>query len=455
MTSNYSNFQKIENESDFFDGKISHVVAFDHLKFDFSEENKESLKNAIIKNGSISSVELIDLNLNIYSADFVEHYPDILKVILEIDIVNYINSIWKENLEEIELIKATLKDFREQSLSRKVNIQFCFDQIGVSSARFDFEIIADSIKTSKLINLTNDTGDLIDIIIFKKLKKDLFKHISYIKDSNTIYAVHDTYPIIVSTKFNINLKTNKMEIAGISSVNERFLFFSEDIITEKIKNGLSYYKDTLILVGHSATIMLLKRPKRLAKNPEKYIEERINAIEMYYRQKFLLKKVDFSLDRLIEDLGTNNNQNHDIKTLKIKIAKIKNTQIEIESKLDIYRNTRTSVSASFIIFFEILNEIFRLDNHYKFVREKLNACDKMYLGLYNQIRNELMENIQFIVVTIGSLSLILAFIDMVTGENATLKLILILSFILIILILRTTIKDIYNMLLRGRINAFE
>lgn len=461
---------KNEIESDFFNGKISHIVSFDHLKFDFNEENKKLLKNTIIKNVSISSVEPVDLNIDFYSEDFVAKYPQIWKVVLKMDI-KYID-VCKKELEEfreklenhgkklealkqfkLNLCELNLEHCNKKSLSQEVQIEFCFDEIGISSVRFDFEII-NSVKTSNLIDLTNDTGNLVDEVIFKKLKDDLIQSLPKINNNVTLYKSYDTYPIIISTDTNIDIKNNKYEIAGISTLNSLFASFDKETIAMKIKNKFSYYENTLILVGHSATLMLFQNPEITSDTLENYIEERINAIELYRRQKVLLNKIDFSLDNLIEELGKKNSQKTDIKTLKEKMGKVKDTQLDIESKLEIYRNTRTSITASLIMFFDILNETFRLDNHYKFVREKLNTCDNVYQGLYNQLRNELMESIQFIVVILGILSLILVIIDMVLGENGEVKLIVILIFILIILTFKTNIKGIYDRLLKELLKSF-
>lgn len=454
---------KNEKESYFVNGKITHIVSFDHLKFDFNEGNKKLLENTIIKNVSISSVEPVDLNTDFYSEDFVAKYPKIWKVVLKMDF-KYIDEC-KEELEELKekseihgeklealkqsklnICESNLKHSNNKTLSQKVQIKFCFDEIGISSVRFDFKII-NCIKTRDLINLTNDTGNLVDEVIFKRLKDDLIQSLPKINNNGTLYKSYDTYPIIISTNTNIDIKKDECEIAGINTLNPFFTHFDKDTIAMKTKNKFSYYKNTLILIGHSATLMLFQNPE-ITDILENYIEERINAIELYRRQKVLLNKIDLSLDNLIEELGKKNTQNTDIKTLKEKMGKVKDTQLDIESKLEIYRNTRTSITASLIMFFDILNETFRLDNHYKFVREKLNTCDNVYQGLYNQLRNELMESIQFIVVVLGILSLFLVVIDMVLGENGQVKLIVILIFILLILTFRTNIKGIYDRLLK-------
>jgi hypothetical protein len=130
---------------------------------------------------------------------------------------------------------------------------------------------------------------------------------------------------------------------------------------------------------------------------------------MYLRQTNLLKKMDIKLDRQIRKLE-NNTVNQDLKNILKHMDDIKKIQIDIQSKLEIYRNTQTLIIASFVTFFDILNKVFRLDKHYLFVSEKLKACDNISQLLYNQIHNEYMKNIQVIVIVLGVIStLILLF----------------------------------------------
>lgn len=428
------------NESNFSDVVITHVVAFECPKFEF-EEKIDLLRKISFYDVIPSSVEQKHLNNKIFSEIFVERYPKILNVILEINFWNLINQIKiTEKISKLKLINKVL-NINEDFLSRDIRIKISFDQIGISSVRFDFKI-NNQINTSHLIKNANDTSCLVDEILFPELENKFFEILEV--NQKDILKVHDTYTIITTTQSNINLTNNK-EISGIITLTEKYDYFSKDMVKSKLENQFSIYQDTLINIGYTATLMVFKNPDYFTENPEKYINERINALEMYHRQKYLLKKLDIELDVLIRDLEKNFDD-LDINNLKYKMDRIKKTQIDIQSKLEIYRNTRSLTTASFVIFFDIYNNVFHLDKHYKFVLEKLDACDNVYQGLHNQIRNELMEDIQVIVAILGILSLILLFIDISVDEYGIIQLILIPIFISIIWIFRKNILNFYNLL---------
>jgi hypothetical protein len=44
------------------------------------------------------------------------------------------------------------------------------------------------------------------------------------------------------------------------------------IIDEKLKNRLFLYKNNVIFVGYTATVILFKNPEKIAKNPCNYID---------------------------------------------------------------------------------------------------------------------------------------------------------------------------------------
>lgn len=431
--------------------KISNIVAFDHDKFEFTPENIDALRNSIIfKFNTLSvSVEKKRLIKRIYSEMFVERYPEILNILLKIDLVGYINeikSIPNHKLEEFKFLLDFISESCGNSLSRDVEIKICFDKLGISSARFDF-LINQPLETHELIDTAYNTASFVDNLLFPELNS-LINLIPNLTDEK-ILKVHDTYPVICSKNFNSNLSIDKKEIAGIISLNKHYLHFNDEIVKKEMENSFYLYEGALIVFGFSATFMLFQDPERFTKNPDSYIDDRIIALEMYHRQKNLLKKIDTCLDDLIRDLERDSTVNN----LKNQMDIIKKTQIEIQSKLEIYRNTRISVKESFITFFDLLNEVFYLDKHYKFVLEKLDACDEIYQGLYNNARNELMEDIQLIVAILGILSLVILFIDVIIDAEGLIQLVLILIFTGAIWISRRKIIHAFNTLKKQLINS--
>lgn len=429
--------------TEFDNTKIIHIVAFEHLKFKFNPEIINSLQTHTILNVFPLSVERVTLNKDIYSKIFVERYPKILNLIFEINLFDFIR-----NYNNKEKLDSHLKIFNwileNSSINNKVKIKICFDQIGVNSIRFDFKINK-SLETKKLIKIANDTGKFVDEILFCEVKKNITELTKTKVNENSILKVHDTYTVIYSTDSNIDLNNDKKEIAGIISLNDYYSDFNDENVEKKTENEFSLYEGTLIAAGHSATLMIFNNPERFTNNPNNYINERISALEMYHRQKYLLKKLDVDLDNLIREFEENNDFN-EISLLKEKMNKIKKTQIDIQSKLEIYRNTRTSITSSFILFFDILNNTFSLDKHYKFLLEKLDACDKIYQGLYDHTRTEFMEDIQFIVAILGVLSLIILMIDVGIDPDGLIQTILVLVFVIVVWILRKRIMKIFHYL---------
>jgi hypothetical protein len=86
--------------------------------------------------------------------------------------------------------------------------------------------------------------------------------------------------------------------------------------------------------------------------------------------------------------------------------------------------------------FDTLNKVFQLDKYYRFVQEKLNTCNNIYQGLYSEQRNDLMENIQWVVLILGVASIVLIVIgEILFGEDNTYKIIILLLILLITMIL--------------------
>lgn len=432
-------------ESTFFNAKFSHIVAFDHFKFEFNPENIKALKSSTIYN-KIPSVKCKKLNDKIYSKKFVEKYPELLNVSLKINVQDYITQI-NEKGESLFLEEcADVFELCEDSLSPNVLITICFDLIGVSSARFDFEITK-PLKTTALINYANITACFVDTALFSEIK-NLMILIPKVVNKEIKNDVHDTYSVIYSTDSDIDLAACRDEISGIVSLNDAYIHFSKDMVKKKMKNAFSHYENTLIITGYSATFMMFKDLKRLTKKPKRYINELITAVEMYHRQRYLLKTLDIYLDKLIRDLKENKGK-FDNNSLKSKMNEIKKTQIDIQSKLEIYRNTRLSIKASYIMFFDVLNEIFHLDKHYKFVLEKLDVNKSIYESLNEERRNTWMENIQVIIIILGIATVFATFSPLIFGADVNVgEWVIIMLFLLVLGLLLTLY--IY----RKRINQF-
>ena len=83
-------------------------------------------------------------------------------------------------------------------------------------------------------------------------------------------------------------------------------------------------------------------------------------------------KEDFELNELIKNV----NENNENVGLKSEIKKILKMQITIQSELEVYRNTIISITHSYSM--DTLNEVFKTNNEYKFIQEKLETCKSIY-----------------------------------------------------------------------------
>lgn len=445
------------NNNKFENLKISNIVAFEPC-FKFSPENIDALRNSLIFKFNTVSVSFKETKLckRIYSEMFVGRYPKTLDILLKINIAEYIDEIKsfsnpKLEKETYNFLNLISESFKNNYLSQYVELKICFDKMGISSARFDF-LVNQSLEANELIDTAHNTASFIDIILFPELN-NLMRSIPDVIEKITL-KVHDTYTVISSKSYNFE---DRKEIAGIISLNKHYLHFNDEIVKKQMENSFYLYEGALIVFGFSATLMLFQKPERFTETPDEYIDDRILALEMYHRQKNLLKTIDISLDNTIRKLESNlrklESTPHNLNSLKDQMAIIKKPQIDIQSKLEIYRNTRISTKESFITFFDILNNAFYLDRHYKFVLEKLDACDEIYQEIYADARNELMEDIQVIVAILGILSLVILFIDVIIDADGLIQLILILIFAGIIWILRRNIIQAFNTLKKQLINS--
>ncbi len=107
----------------------------------------------------------------------------------------------------------------------------------------------------------------------------------------------------------------------------------------------------------------------------------------------------------------------------------------MESKLEVYRNVRVFSKATFIILFDLLNNVFLLKDHYNYVNEKMNACNLIYQRLDDTRRNQFMGRLQYIILIFGLLSLILVTVQTLDSENYINRIFYIINSILIIIII--------------------
>ena len=104
--------------------------------------------------------------------------------------------------------------------------------------------------------------------------------------------------------------------------------------------------------------------------------------------------------------------------------------------------------------FETLNKVFKTENQYNFVQEKLETCKSIYEGLNEERRNNLMENIQWIVVIIGLTTILLPLLTVsygsTIGPNQTNNIIILIAFVLIIGFILIYVKNRIKRLIRAK-----
>ncbi|MDO8869283.1 MAG: hypothetical protein Q7V10_00870 [Methanobacteriaceae archaeon] len=386
----------------FNNAKITHIVTFD-LTLPSHDLTERSINNAIFF-GDVASISMESLNSEVYDREYLEKTPKILTFRLDFDLFSFINP----------------------ALENEMNITVCFGQNGINSARFDFNLTY-PVMTPELIKISDETGEWVDSFIFHLLKSKIIS-LLIIPAQKPLLNVHSTYSVVTSTDTEISSIIIEKEIFGIIWNNKHYRMVHDDLVSKVMENSIPIYRNDIITIAEPAALMIFQ-----GKNLN-YVNERINAVEMHQRQKYLLKKIDFQLDSIISRVKEKEKIN-----LKSAIGEIENTQIEIQSALEIYRNTRISATTSFILLFDLLNDVFRLNNQYKFIQEKLNACEKIYEGLHSEQRNNLMERIEWIVLILGVESLILLFLtDVIYGGKVSSQYqieIIILSIIISTLIL--------------------
>lgn len=274
-------------------------------------------------------------------------------------------------------------------------------------------------------------------MVFHFLKQDLENN-NIIKES--FLSEQMTYSVVSSTDAYFNLYQKKKEILGISWKNTNYRSIDKSLLKEITKNNIPVYDGDVLAVTTQAVLMVLLDVKD--EYYDVYVNERINAIEIFWRQKFLLKRMHFELDCLINDVKRKKKK----EGLKSTMEYIQDIQISIQSELEIYRNTIISATHSYSMLFETLNKVFQLNKHYKFVQEKLKTCKSIYEGLNDEEYNRLMERIQWTIIIIGIATVLLTFlVDVVygptIGPNQQINISIILIIFILIFMIFLKIKD--------------
>lgn len=388
----------------------------------FSEEGlKDALNKSIFFSGI--SPKFKQLNNAIYDAEFVNFNRNtILSLKLHINLSNYEKEIKKDGYQ--------IYSYYDDTIFVEVN----FDKCKIGSIKFVFNILK-PIETPVLIKLLDETCKIIDKPIFNLFKKDL-NHVGIKSEKLT---EHITYSIVSGDKLIEDSYpwNKKRELFGIAWNNPNYMEIDAKIVTGVLENNIPIYNDDTFLITTQSTLMLFPTNEL-----EEYVKNRIGAIELFWRQKCLIKKIDFQISELLRNISKPDE--HDFES---DIKKINDTQKILNSELEVYRNTVVSVTHTYTILFETLNNVFKMDNHYSFVKAKMEACKRIYQQLYDKKqsiyekeRKDLMYNIQWAVFILGILALVSTVVvgvysDELKNPNVRITFVLVLVLISIIGIL--------------------
>lgn len=390
--------------------RISSILTFDLLHKDFNIDylKKNSNLEELKKNMINENTKFFDKKPEYVRFQDLENYYD-PKYIEKTKILEFF--VILDKIDQLDCIKGK---YGWSRFLKKVDFSFRIDS-GISTIRADFNFeFNHSIDTLKLIKIVREVNGLMDSKIFKDYL--LQKFISITKGNFgelNEFENYLTYPVIVSTD-NLNLKDR--ELCGICWRNEKFDIFNDKQVDSILSNDISPYSRSKFVITDVASCLFFPNATK------EYIDKRINIIEMFFRQDFLLKRIDDELDELFEDLEKNKNKT----SLKKSISKIRKNHYEINENLEIYRNTEFALASMYIMIIDTLTSVFNQNKHYHYIQEKINTCDNVYQGLLNDRQNEIMERIQWIVIIIGVLTL---FVGVLTLYDIKLNISSFLQFI--------------------------
>lgn len=401
--------------------RLSYIVAFDLGLSDDTEIDYQLIKENKFF-GEYPSFELKSLNDDVYQKEFIRITPKIPTFDLEIvelkEFYKFIKEIFKDN--ELTYVSTIIDNIN------KINISFCFDQCQISSAKFDFCFnFKYPINTPNTIKLLNNFMIFVDKILFPKyLKIQLETLLGISNDDKSTLKEHLTYPIVCSTEIDSSrAEYDKYEIFGILWIDDSYSSVSKRTVHQVIKNNIAIDKGDILIIAIPASLMIFKDTDI----DQEFVNEYVNAIEIFCRQQHLLKKLDIKLDLLIRKY------NKKTENLKTVIEEIIVTQTEIQSSLEFFRNTKISSTYSFKILFDTLNDVFQLDKYYKIVNQKLVVSENLYRSLREERRNKLTENIQWILVLLGISALFVAIFTLIDSSFLAIIIFLILIVILLII----------------------
>lgn len=426
-----------ENSS-FEKTKLTQIVAFNSKFFsdEFESTDLEGFKEKLeeTKYFNESNPEFKSFNKYIYDLEYAERN---LKKTIAIE--STIDDIFKIATESKGILDSKKDNFDSSKLifekycNNQIQVIVSFDSCGIHSIRFDFEV--KSIETPELIEVLDFTCYLIIDYFFFCLKKDLEDNEILEKGCLDCLSKPMLYSVISSTEATFNPYTRDRDILGIAWKFRDYKIIKDNILTKILENDVAIREGHILTVTPQAVLMFFSGFKSESYD---YVAERINAIEIFWRQKFLLKKMHFNLNDFITNYKTNKRE----KGLKNTISGLEEMQITIQSELEVYRNTIISVTDSFSMLFETLNNVFKTKNQYYYVQEKLETIKSIYEGLNEERRNNLMENIQWIIVFIGLLTIflqpVIALYDYI-GSDQAINLSIIMLYVLLILFLLITL----------------
>lgn len=422
----------------FNQAKISHIVTFDLPEFSFESAYIDFKASKIFD--VKPKVTCDPLDSKIFVKEYIERGSRLLSLNFELKLTEVIRKHIHNEIKDDSTV--LLRDFIENIdlISNKININVSLGTNGIYSAIFSFEL-KNPIKLDILIDFVNSSAVFIEDYLYDLLKKELLRIIEY--SNNYFIEATDFYTVISTTDSNIDVSKNKKEIFGLLWTNNFYNEYGDEIIKDAIKT-LMLYNDVYIIVSIVASLIIMKNGK-VTNNPNNYIYTRLKIIELHQRQKYLLKKLDIQLDNFI--LNIKKDKNID-KNIDENLKKIKDTHIDMESKLEVYRNVRVFSKATLIILFDLLNDVFLLKNRYNYVNEKMNACNLIYQRLDDTRRNQFMERLQSIILIFGLLSLILVTVQTLDSENYINRIFYIINSLLIIIII-ILIYSVFSKLIKN------
>ncbi len=374
--------------------KIIHVVAFD-VSVPKKEDNsidKDVLKNGLKRSKILKNInfKVDSLNKEIYDDDFIKNNENnFLSLKSKLKLSKHkknINKCISEESRPLDIFKSLF------CCDDNVLITVNFDSCGVSSINFVFNISKD-VQTRRLIDILQNTCKLIDKCLFNLFKddlKELFKKTEGFELSEYL-TEHLTYSIVCGDEINeIHADNRRRELFGVAWNNRDYMDFDKKIVDKVFNNNMPVCTDDIFLITKQATLIIRQY----------YDENFIEAIELFWRQKCLIKKVDFQIMKLLRDIT------YKEEDLKSQINYLTNTQREVNLNLEACRNTILSFVDIYALLFEKLNNTFNTSSHYSFVKSKMEDCKQIYQQLYNEKQETLLYTIQKIIITLGVLTLI-------------------------------------------------